>query len=372
MFVRRALLLGRGCRRGVVGRVRRSAPSHARVLLRVVLAMRAGRRGPWCGGCRPAQRSGRGGRAGRTCRRGRSRGAACRRRPRSASPRSAPPARSGRRGACGRPSPPRSSRMTVVSLPTWMAPVFARATSASRVSVCPASAGLSAPRRSAVEPDTATPIVSRPACCSARAAASITTPLPVPAGPTSTAARSGPVRTSSAWCCSGLSGPPMRSATSRAALSRANVADVSACGLGELCGAAFDRLLLRAYRQRGHPPALQESARAGRGPSPGRRRAPDPVPSLRRLAPARPRAGRAPRRRRAARSASPRHDPRSRARLRAARMRRSAARPHRGRIRDRGRSAVHTRCRSERVVSSLDRRFSSARLRSSPRSGARP
>ena len=111
--------------------------------------------------------------------------------------------------------------MTVVSLPTWMAPVFARATSASRVSVCPASAGLSAPRRSAVEPETATPIVSRPAACSARAAASITTPLPVPAGPTRTAARSGPVRTSSAWCCSGLSGPPMRSATSRAALSRA-------------------------------------------------------------------------------------------------------------------------------------------------------
>ncbi len=51
-----------------------------------------------------------------------------------------------------------------MSLPTWMAPVFARATSESRVSVCPASAGLSAPSRSAVEPDTATPIVSRPAC----------------------------------------------------------------------------------------------------------------------------------------------------------------------------------------------------------------
>ena len=36
-----------------------------------------------------------------------------------------------------------------------------------------------------------------------------------------------------------------------------NVADVSACGLGELCGAALDRLLLRANRQGGHPSALQ-------------------------------------------------------------------------------------------------------------------
>ena len=36
-----------------------------------------------------------------------------------------------------------------------------------------------------------------------------------------------------------------------------NVADVSACGLGELCGAAFDRLLLGPYRQGGHPSALQ-------------------------------------------------------------------------------------------------------------------
>ena len=108
-----------------------------------------------------------------------------------------------------------------------------------------------------MEPETATPIVSRPACCSARAAASITTPLPVPAGPTSTAARSGPVRTSSAWCCSGLSGAPIRSATSRAACSRGDLADVSACGLGELGGAAFDRLLLGADRQRRHPPAFQ-------------------------------------------------------------------------------------------------------------------
>jgi len=36
-----------------------------------------------------------------------------------------------------------------------------------------------------------------------------------------------------------------------------NVADVSARGLGELCGAAFDCLLLGAYRQGGHPPSLQ-------------------------------------------------------------------------------------------------------------------
>ena len=49
-----------------------------------------------------------------------------------------------------------------------------------------------------------------------------------------------------------------------------DVADVSACGLGELCGAAFDRLLLGADREGGHPSALQASARAGRGPSPAR------------------------------------------------------------------------------------------------------
>jgi hypothetical protein len=36
-----------------------------------------------------------------------------------------------------------------------------------------------------------------------------------------------------------------------------NVADVPARGLGELCGAALDRLLLGANRQGGHPPALK-------------------------------------------------------------------------------------------------------------------
>ena len=43
-----------------------------------------------------------------------------------------------------------------------------------------------------------------------------------------------------------------------------DVADVSACGLGELRGAAFDRLLLRANGERGHPPALQVSTRRSR------------------------------------------------------------------------------------------------------------
>ena len=36
-----------------------------------------------------------------------------------------------------------------------------------------------------------------------------------------------------------------------------NVADVSARGLGELGGAALDRLLLGTHRQGGHPPALK-------------------------------------------------------------------------------------------------------------------
>jgi hypothetical protein len=64
--------------------------------------------------------------------------------------------------------------------------VRARAVSAASESVLPWSAGLSVPSRSAVEPETAIPIVLRPANCSALVAASITTPLPVPAGPTST------------------------------------------------------------------------------------------------------------------------------------------------------------------------------------------
>ena len=97
---------------------------------------------------------------------------------------------------------PASSRITVVSGPTWSLPLFARTTRASSVNVCPSSAGLPTPSRSAVEPDTATPNTSRPASCSARAAASITTPFPVPAGPISTARRSGPVTARRACSCS--------------------------------------------------------------------------------------------------------------------------------------------------------------------------
>ena len=36
-----------------------------------------------------------------------------------------------------------------------------------------------------------------------------------------------------------------------------DLADVSACGLGELGGTAFDRLLLGAHSERRHPPAFQ-------------------------------------------------------------------------------------------------------------------
>ncbi len=108
----------------------------------------------------------------------------------------------------------------MVSGPTWTVPLSARATSESSVVVCPVRAGLPAPRSSAVEPDTATPRVSRPASCSARTAASITMPFPAPAGPTSTTARSGPVSVRSASCCSRVRGAPIRSATSRAAFRR--------------------------------------------------------------------------------------------------------------------------------------------------------
>ena len=70
--------------------------------------------------------------------------------------------------------------------------------------------------------------------CSARAAASITTPFPVPAGPTSTARRSGPVTVRSACCCSTDRGAPMHSATSLLAFALAPLADVAAGRLGEL------------------------------------------------------------------------------------------------------------------------------------------
>ena len=127
---------------------------------------------------------------------------------------------------------PASSKKTVLAAPISRRPVFARATSASSVSVCPWSAGLSAPRRSAVEPDTATPITSRPAICSALAAASITTPLPVPAGPIRTARRSGPVNVASACSCSTDRGAAMRSRDLLARVCSRLLADVASGGLG--------------------------------------------------------------------------------------------------------------------------------------------
>ena len=159
----------------------------------------------------------------------------------------------------------------------------------------------------------------------------------------------------------------MRSATSRAALSRAMLADVSARWLGELCGAAFDRLLLRAHGQGGHPSALQSQHAPVADHLPRDARAPDRVPSLRRPAPARRRAGRA-RVEDGVLLGQLRLDAiLDRALgLPGARVRRSAAPPHPGRTRDRGRS-VSTRAAGRARVVSSSRGGSRARGRAARR-----
>jgi hypothetical protein len=96
-----------------------------------------------------------------------------------------------------------------------------------------------------------------PTCCSALAAASMTTPLPVPAGPTRIAARSGPVMTSSACACSALRRPPIRSATWSLAIARAWTPNVAAAACGERGEPALDRLLAGTHGERRHQPALQ-------------------------------------------------------------------------------------------------------------------
>ena len=141
---------------------------------------------------------------------------------------------------------PASSKNTVVAAPICRRPVFARATSASSVSVRPASAGLSAPRRSAVEPETATPITSRPAICSARAAASITTPLPVPAGPIRTARRSGPVTVAK------------------------RVLLLARQGCGDALGDLSARVLPCACSPTSRPAGSASSSRGARSPAPAR------------------------------------------------------------------------------------------------------
>ena len=134
--------------------------------------------------------------------------------------------------------------------------MFARATSESRVSVCPASAGLSAPSRSAVEPDTATPIVSRPACCSAGGGVDHHA-LASAGGANEDRGTLGAGEDFERVMLLGA----QRRADSLADLAggvfACDLADVSAGGLGELGGAAFDRLLLGAHSKRRHPPAFQ-------------------------------------------------------------------------------------------------------------------
>ena len=153
---------------------------------------------------------------------------------------------------------PASSRIHLVSWLDRTMPVFARATSASRVSVRPSSAGLSAPRRSAVEPGhgDADRLAAGVAARRGQRRRS-RRPCPVPAGPTSTARRSGPVSTSQrlrllgAERCADALGDFARRASCVFARRR----------LGRQAGrarcAALDRLLLGAHGERSHPPALK-------------------------------------------------------------------------------------------------------------------
>ena len=215
------------------------------------------------------------------------------------------------------------------------------------------------------------PIVSWPACCSARAAASITTPFPVPAGPTRTARRSGPVSTSRAAALLGAQRRADALGDFARCVGACSLADVSASWLGEQLSAPFDRLLFGAHGQRGHSAALQ--------------REDSPVAD---------------------------HLPRHGERLLGCHLSRSLlqrdgvqvacvehgvllCQPRLDAVLDRPLNlgplgcpdqatassgpkswrrpvSLHARRRSARVVSSFARRFSSARLRSSPRSGARP
>ena len=97
-----------------------------------------------------------------------------------------------------------------------------------------------------------------PACCSALAAASMTTPLPVPAGPTRIAARSGPVMTSKRVCL--LGAESVRRSARRPDRWRARercspTSRPRACG--ELGEPALDRLLAGTHGERRHQPALQ-------------------------------------------------------------------------------------------------------------------
>ncbi len=265
---------------------------------------------------------------------------------------------------------PASSRITVVSRPRRTLPVFARAASASTVNVLPASAGLSAPRRSAVDPDTATPITSRPAVCSARAAASITTPFPVPAGPISTARRSGPVMVSSACRCSTDSGAAMRSATSlpAAALARSPVSRPAAADRATArrsiasSRARTVSVVIRPpsrVRIRRSPTISRVTAIASSGPSSPA----DCSSATARSSPASNTASRS--------GASPQHAPQETAPAPPGRTCRLDAPLHPHRTCD-APVRAHARFRSPRVVSSLARRFSSAMSRISPPSGARP
>ncbi len=138
-----------------------------------------------------------------------------------------------------------------------MLPVFARAMSASSVRVCPWSAGLSAPNRSAVDPETAIPsVVSSGQLLGARGRVDHDA-LPGAGGADE---RRGALWSRQDEQRSCLLGGE-RAADALCDLARGvgsrRVPDVPSSGSGEAGGASFDRLLLGADRERRHPAAFE-------------------------------------------------------------------------------------------------------------------
>ena len=141
--------------------------------------------------------------------------------------------------------------------------------SASSVSVWPASAGLSWPRRSAVDPDTATPIVSMAGVLLGSGGGVDHDALAGPGRPDEDRAALGAGDDLSAWCCSALRGAPIRSATSRAAsVAGARRRRPGRRRWASWVNAAFDRLLA------GRAPRASSSARPPAGARGARRSSP--------------------------------------------------------------------------------------------------
>ena len=270
---------------------------------------------------------------------------------------------------------PASSRIDRrVVLRSGACPLSARATRASRVSVRPARAGLSAPSRSAVEPDTAIAEhltaaellgaggrVDHDTLPGTRRADEYRQALRARQGLAGRAAarRRGVRRCTPRPPCS-------RSCLARSPTSRPAGSDEHARACARSPAPARGPRASSFSR----PPASGCAARRPSGASRAIACAGSKLARalLKRDRTQQPRRRTPPR----ARSASPRSGPPSPAPAAGAAGHRLDAPPHPHRTRDAHPLLAQTRCRSPRVASSFARRFSSAMSRISPRSGARP